>query len=271
LKIAISSIAWTNEEESEIAQTLKDLGIQYVELAPTKIWDDPTKVGPAEAIKVVDWWADYGIKVVAFQSMLFSRPDLKIFENESTRNESQDYLSKFIELAGVMGVGRLVFGSPKNRQRSGLAISEAKNISEEYFKVLGKVAENNSTVFCIEPNAPQYACDFITNAEEGGELVRSVDSEGFGLHLDTACMALAGDSLKDSIVRSSDILCHFHVSSPMLDQVEKRDDVNHQEAADTLRSIDYQGYVSIEMRPGEAGTNKDRVKSAVEFAKSIYA
>lgn len=270
MELAVSSIAWTNEEEKAVAETLQRLGVKNVELALTKIWEDPTKVGYEEAQKVVKWWEGYGINVVAVQSMLFSRPDLKIFEDQNNRQECYEYLEKFIVLAGMMGIKRMVFGSPKNRQKGLLSSEAADVIAVEFFTNLANVARKNNVVLCIEPNATQYSCDYITTAKEGDELVRRINNEGFGLHLDTACMALAGDSLEESINSSIDIMKHFHVSSPMLEQVEYRKDIDHVSAASCLRKNNYVGYVSIEMRPGDNGTNCDRVEKAVNFAKTIY-
>jgi sugar phosphate isomerase/epimerase len=270
MKLAVSSIAWTNEEEKEIAEVLQNHGVKYVELAPTKIWDDPTQVSARDAQKVVQWWKQYDIEVVAFQSMLFARPDLKLFESDRNRAECLRYLNDFIVLAGRMGVKRMVFGSPKNRQRGDMEYDQAFSIAVDFFTEIAQTAEDNGVVFCIEPNAPQYNCDFVTNARQGAELVRAVDRPGFGLHLDAACMALAGDDLTDSVRESKDVLKHFHISSPMLEQVEARDDVAHEHAANALREADYDGYVSIEMRPGDTGVNKDRIENAVNFVQSVY-
>jgi D-psicose/D-tagatose/L-ribulose 3-epimerase len=270
MNLAVSSIGWTNEEEADIAALLQLLGVKHVELAPTKLWDDPTNVSLDEAQKVVDWWAGYGITVSAFQSMLFARPDLKIFESDQNRQECLAYMEKFIELAGGMGARKMVFGSPKNRQRGTMPIDKAQAIAQEFFSKLGDVAQKNGVVLCLEPNAPQYNCDFITTTKEGDEFVRKVSNPGFGLHLDTACMALAGDAIGTSITNSKNILEHFHISSPMLEQVEARDDVDHRAAAQALREIGYDKLVSIEMRPGESGTNVSRVKAAVTFAQEVY-
>jgi D-psicose/D-tagatose/L-ribulose 3-epimerase len=270
MKLAVSSIAWHQEEEKSIAEKLQSLGVRYVELAPTKIWADPTKASADDAKKVIEWWKGYDIEVVAFQSMLFARPDLKLFESDSNRAECLQYLSEFIVLAGKMGAKRMVFGSPKNRQRGNLGYDEAFSIAVDFFGRLAKVAEANGVVFCVEPNAPQYNCDFVTNAREGADLVNAVNHPGFGLHLDTACMALAGDDLGESVREFSDVLKHFHVSSPMLEQVEDRQDVAHKDASTALKTADYSGHISIEMRPGDAGTNVDRIERAILFAQSVY-
>lgn len=267
MEIAVSNIAWTNEEESDIALKLQNLGIKKIEIAPTKIWKDPTNIEPEDAKKYRDWWANYDIEVVAFQSMLFARPDLKIFDKD-VRDETLIYLSRFIKLAGIMGAKRLVFGSPKNRQRMDLDLESANEIAGSFFQELGEVATDNDTMLCIEPNAPQYGCDFIINASEGDSFVRQLQSNGIGLHLDTGCMALAQDDMASSIKKSSDILEHFHVSAPMLDRVYDRDDVDYSSAFRALKEVSYNKIVSIEMRPDEVGKNIERVEEAVNFVRS---
>lgn len=270
MHLAVSSIAWPQEEEKGIAEKLKELGVSSVELAPTKIWDDPTSVSDDEIKEVVNWWRGHGIEIVAFQSMLFSRPDLKLFESKENRQECLEYLKKFIVLAGKMGAQRMVFGSPRNRQRGTVGYSEAFEIATDFFREIAKTANENKVVFCIEPNAPQYNCDFVTNAREGAELVKAVNHPGFGLHLDTACMALAGDDIDDSVRKYANLLRHFHISSPMLEQVEEREEVDHLGASRALNEIQYDSVLSIEMRPGEDGTNIERVERAVKYAQSTY-
>lgn len=270
MELAVSNIAWLNEEDVAIAEKLRDLGVHNIEIAPTKIWDDPTTITSETAMEYVNWWAGYGIKVSAFQSMLFARPDLKIFESDSNRQETINYMSKFIKLAGIMGSKKMVFGSPKNRQLGEISAEQANQIAIIFFNELGNVALKNNVTLCLEPNAHQYNCDFITNANEGNELVRIICNPGIGLHLDTACMSLAGDNIEESIKISNDILEHFHISSPMLGQVDRNDGINHKIAADALRSINYDKIVSIEMRSGGMGTNVERVERAVRFAQKIY-
>lgn len=269
-RLAVSNIAWTHEEESAIAKKLQELGISQIEIAPTKRWEDPTAASQAEIAEYREWWAQFGIEIAAFQSMLFARPDLKLFDGDELRDEMARYMEEFLRLAGDMEAKRLVFGSPKNRQRGELSMSEADEIASQFFARLGEVASRHNTVLCLEPNAPQYNCDYITTAAGGAALVRRVNSEGFGLHLDTACMALAGDDMTASIEQNADILKHFHVSAPMLDRVYDRDDVDYRLAAEALRDIKYDGTISIEMRPGEIGENVARVEEAVLFVKSIF-
>lgn len=269
MKLAVSTIAWANEEEKDIAMLLRGLGVEYVEVAPTKIWADPTKASDSEMEDYKQFWRTYGIEIVAIQSMLFSRPDLKIFENEDNRKATLEYLKDFIVISGKLGAKRMVFGSPKNRQRGGISLANAMDIAVPFFRELARTAQESDVIFCIEPNAPQYACDFITTAKEGIDLVRVVDAPGFALHLDTACMTLAGDNIAESVGLAGKSLKHFHISAPMLVAVNEESQVDHESAADMLHEIDYDGYASIEMRPAAKG-NLERVREAIAFAQDTY-
>ena len=86
MKLVVSNIAWTNEEEIEVAELLKNLGVKYVEVAPTKKWQDPTTQAIDADIEAYrQFWRQYDIEIIAFQSMLFNQPDFKIFESEALR------------------------------------------------------------------------------------------------------------------------------------------------------------------------------------------
>ena len=270
MKLAVSNIAWTANEETAVAEELQRQGVRYVEIAPTKVWDDPLHVTDDQIQAYKNFWAKYNIEIVAFQSMLFGRPDLTLFDTEATRQQTHDYLVAFIELAGRVGAEVLVFGSPKNRQVKTIGQDEAYDIAKAFFKEMGEAAVTNRTNFCLEPNAEAYDCNFVTTAAQGLALVQAVDHPGFELHLDTACMVMAGDDIGASITNAKNNLRHFHISAPYLQPIEETE-VDHQAAADALRAINYQHFVSIEMRPGDEGQNVDRVSQAVAIAKKYYS
>lgn len=271
MNLAISNIAWPLDEEGRVATALHDLGVEFVEIAPTKVFDQPTKTNSRERNDYRQFWADHGISIVAFQSMLFGRPDLQVFGDPAVRGETLHVLSRFIELAGALGVGKLVFGSPKNRVvPPGMEIALADQLAVDFFTSLGEIAVDNGTCFCIEPNPIAYDCNFVTRAAAGIALVEAVNHPGFGLHLDTAGMSMAGDDLAMSILAGGSHLRHFHASAPFLGALEE-ETVDHDAAASALENIGYQGFVSIEMRPGDSGMSTRRVRSAVELARRHYS
>ena len=48
-----------------------------------------------------------------------------------------------------------------------MSTEEADDVANRFFSELGDVAKQYNTMLCIEPNAPQYNCDYITTADEG--------------------------------------------------------------------------------------------------------
>ena len=264
--LAVSNIAWDATEEADVARALRDRGVRRVEIAPTKVFEDPTDVSDAAIADYRGFWEAHGIDVVAFQSMLFGYPDLSIFGDEAVVRATVERLGAFIDLAGRMGAGRLVFGSPRNRRRpAGMDDEEIQDAAIAVFGELGRRAADAGVIFCIEP--PQYGCDFVTTAAEGERLVRAVAHPGFGLHLDVAGMTLAGDTPAEAVRSAADVLCHYHVSAPDLGPIE-RDVVDHVSAFRALAETSYSGTVSIEMRPGDPGEAVSRVESAVDLARA---
>lgn len=265
-RLTVSNIAWSSEEDGEIARALERLDVTNVEIAPTKVFDDPTNASDAEVARCLDFWADHGVAVVAFQSMLFGREDLTLFHGRDIRTQTVTRLKRFIELAGRMNVGVLVFGSPKNRQiADGKTESDVWEVAIDIFAELGAAAIDAGTVFCIEPNPPQYGCNFVTTSDVGAQLVRDVNSAGFALHLDAAGMTLAGEAPDRAIRSTAGELRHYHVSAPHLAAIEDKE-VDHISAFRALREIAYQGHVSIEMRPGSR-SNVDRVTRSVDLVR----
>jgi D-psicose/D-tagatose/L-ribulose 3-epimerase len=275
-KLAVSSIAWQQNQESVVAQLMRNYKVRQVEIAPTKVWSDlvkenPLLVPPSDVREYIKFWNDYGITPIAMQSMLFLRPDLQLFDDQKTE-ETVDYLKKFIQLAGRLGVQRMVFGSPKNRLRNENESYESQMLlAVEIFSELGRTAVNEGVVFCIEPNPEAYGCNFVINAKEGRDLVQRVNSAGFGLHLDAAGMTLAGDNPYDEIIASANVLQHFHVSEPYLNPVKDDSNVKHNDIVRALEKIDYKKTISIEMKPSvDDAQNFANVATAIDYARNTY-
>ena len=247
MRLAISSIAWPTEKEAEVASLLQRLGVDAVEIAPTKIWPQPLQASPDDILTYRRFWEDRGIQVVAMQALLFGRLDLVLFGTAELRAQALAYLKGIVELGAQLGAGALVFGSPKNRARGTLSMEQATNIAIPFFRELGDYAAERNTCVVLEANAPQYGCDFIVNSDEAADLVHAVGSEGFGLHLDVACMEMAGEDLVEQVLKYRERIRHFHVSAPFLAPV------NYREEFRDLRQV-LQGYdrcVSIEMKAAE--------------------
>ncbi len=268
MKIAVSNIAWQLAEEEAIALIMQTLEIKGVEIATTKLWASPSVATKNDIEDYKHFWQSRNIEIVAMQALLFGRPDLTIFDTNQTRQETFKYLVETIELGSKLEAKVLVFGAPKNRKVGSLQKEQIENIAIDFFYKIGEVAELGIS-FCIEPNPQVYDCDFVTDSRQGFELLNKVKSLGFKLHLDTASMTLSNKSTSQALQQSFSQLCHFHISEPLLAPIGEGN-VNHQTFAETLVNLNYQGWVSVEMKAQHPISNTLKVSKALEFATKYY-
>jgi D-psicose/D-tagatose/L-ribulose 3-epimerase len=269
MRIAISNIAWKPWEDEEMAELLPTLGVRAIEIAPTRIDPDPLSLDANALATYRRLWNDHGLEIVAMQALLFQRPDLTIFGEQSARSATRTYLERMADIAVAEGAGVMVFGSPGNRRTSGQARETIDGIAEPFFRALGDHAHALGTTLCIEPNPPQYGCDFVATSSEAIDLVGRVASLGFGLHLDAAAMTLAGEIPEVALPIAIPLLRHFHISEPDLAPIGAGG-TRHKVFASLLRDSGYGGWMSVEMRAASETSNREAVTRALDVVFQTY-
>lgn len=247
MKLAFSNLAWEPKQDAEVAAVLKAGGVSAIEIAPSKIWKEPTLVSTSDIAAYRRGWEKRGLPIVALQSLLFGKPDLSLFGDESRRNALADHLEKMCGLAKELGAKVLVFGSPRNRLKGNLTSERALEIAVPFFQRVGRAAARHGVILGLEANARKYACDFIVTTDEAADLVARVDSAGFGLHGDWGCMELEGENVLQSVETHRARFCHFHLSTEALKPIvnRKRDQV--QAIVDVFNPVEQPPYASVEM------------------------
>ena len=269
MRIAFSNLAWPAADDRTALPLLVDAGVTLLEVAPTRLWDEPLAQDAHEVAAARATVEAAGLRIVALQSLLFQRPELQLFGSAEARRGLHDHLVGMAELAGRLGATRLVFGSPGNRRRGDLPVEQADEIGVEFFAGLGRAAAERGVCFVVEANPTVYGCDWLSDAVASTAFVRPVDSPGVRLHLDTACMALAGDDAVERVREGADLLAHVHASAPQLGAVGPDGPVDHDKIAAALRDVGYAGHVSVEMlaQPDDA---LGAVRRAANYVKETY-
>jgi sugar phosphate isomerase/epimerase len=250
MRIGISNVAWNREEDEKLLALLPELGVEALEVAPTRLWDDPFGA-PLAAYR-----ARAGLPIVALQSLLYGYPELRLFDE--SRPRTLEHLKRMCDVAAALGAAVLVFGSPENRRRGDLEPAEAFAQARLFFSALGAYAADAGVCVCIEP-LPMT--DFVCTVAEAAELAAAVGSPGFDVHLDSAVLQETGE-------RIAEAPRHFHATEPGFGPTGSGG-VDHARFAAELREVAYEGVVSIEMFAVE-GSNRDRVIASVEYARRIY-
>jgi sugar phosphate isomerase/epimerase len=270
VQLAFSNLAWPPELDDAAGRLLTDTGFTGVELAPTKYFPRPTEATPVDVRAVRKAWEGRGLRVVALQALLFGQPDLTLFDEAGPREAAVAYLSVICRLGADLGAGSLVFGSPANRATRGRPPAEVDAIAADVFGRVGAVAAACGVCFCIEHNPPEYGCDFATTADEAAALVRRVGSPGFGLHLDLGGLVLSGDDVPGTVGRLAGVARHCHASEPNLAPFgDGTADLTPLAAA--LRSAEYGGWVSVEMKPAVGAELAAVAKAAARLASAVRA
>jgi D-psicose/D-tagatose/L-ribulose 3-epimerase len=269
MKLCVSNLAWHSEEDSAIGDLLQQHGISGVEIAPTKVWADPTQASDAGLAAYRLSWKNRSIVIPALQSLLFGRPDLTIFEDERTRERTLAYLSQIAVLARKLGAEVLIFGSPKNRSIGVLDPERALAIGIDFFRQAGDAAHRAGVHLAIEPNPAAYGCDFIRTVKEGIDFVRTVGHPCFRLNVDASAMIVNGEDFESALMEASEWMVHFHISEPHLALLGSHEDA-HRRIATALRRIGWTRWISIEMRSGQTETNQLAVARALQFVRKIY-
>lgn len=260
MKLCISNIAWETSDDAAIFSILRKCGIEFLDIAPTKIWTDLTRVTKEEILTYRKYLEKNKLTAYAFQSILYNKPQFQLFGSQSEQESLLAYLDKVFAIAFLLGVKIIVFGSPKNR------IVSSENVDVTIFKTIAEHARNYNLLFCIEPNPQEYGCNFITNTNEGIALVKTVNHPNFRLHLDSAIMHMNNEPM--SILSSAlPYLSHFHISEPQLSSVPGL--VNHLDLAVKLKKLNYENVVSIEMKSSGVGSVQ-KVRDALQFVCKTY-
>ena len=267
MRLAVSNIAWSSKKEEDALAILKRAGIGALEIAPTRWWPEWKDAATLSAVSHREKYAALGFSIPSWQAILFAKPTAKLFGNETERDTLMSHLHFCAELAAAAGARRLVFGAPKNRARNGFSPETAFGMAREFFASVANFYAQRGLSLCFEANPPQYDCTFATNSVEAARLVRAVDSPGFRLHLDTACMYLAGEDIPAALRANADILDHFHVSEPFLGSFMSCV-IDHRRVSQTLREVAYGGSISLEMRETEEPIAD--LRTATEFLAKTY-
>ena len=267
-RLAISNIAWEPVEDDAVGTVLRTAGVAGVEIAPTKWKENPVRASLAEIAGYRRHWEERGMKIVSMQALLFGRPDLQLFGEESSRAAMLDHLRRVVELGAGLGAKAFVFGSPKNRTRGEMPIADANAIADPFFVALGQHAQQHGATICVEANPPAYGCDFVTTTADAVELCRRVSNPAVRVNVDLGGITMGGEDPSRAIHEAAGFIGHFHASEPNLQPLGTQSD--HAAAARALTDIKYDKCISIEMRAVGEGKNVTAVDAAVRLVKEVY-
>jgi D-psicose/D-tagatose/L-ribulose 3-epimerase len=216
MRLAISNIAWDSAEDAAIAALLGKVGVDAIDVAHSKYFPDPAAASDEEIARVRAWWTERGIAITGMQALLFGTNGLNVFGTPAVQESLLQHLDAVCRIGAGLGATRLVFGSPKNRDRSGLTDEQAEEIATDFFRRLGEIAQSHGVFVCLEPNPPAYGANFMTNSAQTAQVVRRVAHPAIRMQFDTGALAMNGEDPGNVLAACSDLIGHVHASEPNL-------------------------------------------------------
>ncbi|WP_417787160.1 sugar phosphate isomerase/epimerase family protein [Stutzerimonas xanthomarina] len=269
MKLSISNIAWDIEHDASVAELLSGLSINAIDIAPGKYFPVPEATSARETRKVRDWWGGRDIQIIGMQSLLFGTVGLNMFGSAEIQNKMLNHLAAICRIASELGATWLVFGSPKNRDRSGLCDSKANDLSTAFFRRLGHIASDCGVTICLEPNPECYGANFMTSAHETLAVIKSVAHPAIKMQFDTGALTITGEDPVALLSNESDLIAHIHASEPELVPLGSGK-TNHSLMAEALKNHLPEHFVTVEMLNKCDDEVVPTLSGALNIAQNFY-
>jgi len=270
MNFCISNIAWEVSEDKDVATLLNSMNVNLIDLAPSKYFPNFKEASEREIIEVRQWWDGNGVKIHGMQSLLFGITNLNVFGSKNDRKFLLGHLCEVCRIGSILGAKKLVFGSPKSRDRSKLSDMQTSNIALDFFYQLGEVAAHYDLIICLEPNPAYYGCNFLTTTLETEKFIRSLNHKSIMMQLDTGAMIINKENFEVVVEASRDLIGHIHLSEADLIPIV-RENQNHLSIAPIIKKYFSNRVLSIEMLSSRNESNLKIIKDAVEAVHMIYS
>lgn len=269
MRLAISNIAWDAAEDDAVASLLHRYGIDAIDIAPGKYFPEPAKALDEDIARVRNWWRDRGVEIFGMQALLFGTTGLNLFGPPGVREEMLQHLSAVCRIGAGLGAKQLVFGSPRNRDRSGLTDREAEEGAVAFFRRLGDIATASGVAVCLEPNPPCYGANFMTTWAETLRVVQEVAHPGIRMQLDTGALTINGEDVAAAVRHCASLIGHVHASEPDLRPLGDAG-TDHAKVAAALEKHLPDHMVSIEMVATKDEPHHASIERALKVATRHY-
>lgn len=196
--------------------------------------------------------------VFADRGLYFTHPDKEM------RRKTIEVFTELIDLAGEFG-GLVNAGRSRGFVEAGQDREETGKRFIDTMQVLCDRAASRQVRLMIEP-VNRYEINFVNSLDEGAAILDRVGRENCGLHADVFHMNIEDDRIGESLVRNARWVRYIHFAdsnrlAPGLGHLD------FEEVMGALRKISYDGWVSLEILPGD---NPDAMaRKAIDFMKPL--
>ncbi|MDA8554030.1 sugar phosphate isomerase/epimerase [Luminiphilus sp.] len=268
MQLSVSNIACHDVEGGDFYSAMQQAGFTRIDVAPTKFWPaweyDRTSAGRFKSL-----FAEFGLTAAGLQSLFYGTDNLNVFSKSQDHwQDCVNHIDKVADIASILGVTHLVFGSPKNRDPGDFERDSAAEMAIIRFRQLADVCQAKGVILCIEPVPEQYGGTFLTNTKDTAHFIRRANHDALKMNLDTGVLRITGADAYKAVTQAFDTIGHVHASEPQLKNLDTPES-DHAAVAKALKDNNYAGTVAIEMLT-QPETSVDELNRALNFVNATY-
>lgn len=236
MNLALSNFAWDSHESNNVFEILKKNNINQVETVFTKI-KDWSELTIDDILEYKEQLISFGIEPYSAQSLFYN---VKC-DNMNDVDIIVSHFSKLIEYSKILGIKRLVFGSPGLRKKIGNWKESTKNV----FSHVDDMLIDSDIKVLIEPNTSSYGGEYFHTVSE---IVNFIDSNGFknvSTMIDTHNSILENNDPNVELITYFDYINHIHISEPKLQMITENE--FHLNFSDIIKKIGYNQTITYEV------------------------
>lgn len=246
------------------------IGYRGIEIAPFTLGAAPTKISAPQRQTIRELAAVNDLQIVGLHWLLAQTSGFHLTHpNRDIRTATADYLCELVRLCESLGGRVLVLGSPQQRNLDvGTSYETGFDRAVETLRQIRPALAEHQVTLAIEPLGPEEG-NFLLTAQSAIELAQAIDSPQVQLHLDVKAMSTESLDIPTIIKRSQNWLAHFHANDPNR-RGPGMGAVDFAPIAAALRSIDYDGWVSVEVFDYSPGIETLAVDS-INYLQQVWA
>jgi D-psicose/D-tagatose/L-ribulose 3-epimerase len=207
--------------------------------------------------------------MTGMQALLFGTSGLNVFGDAASQETLLLHLDGVCRIGAGLGATRIVFGSPKNRDRSGLDDEQAMAAAVVFFRRLGAIAQPWGVTICLEPNPTCYGANFMTTAADTAAVVRQIAHPAIKMQFDTGALTINGEDPAAVLRDYADLIGHIHASERNLVTLGDAD-TDHRHIAVLLGQALPDHLVTIEMVASASEPHVVAIERALQCASMAY-
>jgi sugar phosphate isomerase/epimerase len=247
----------------------RDVGYMGWEVAPFMLTDDLLSFSTSQRTDYRRQVEEAGFEIIGLHWLLAKTEGLHLTTRDAeTRKRTTDYFCELARLCADLGGKVMVLGSPQQRNfPDDQSVESAMEYAAEVLTAVVPELEKQSVQIALEPLGRAEG-NFLNTAAAGRELQAMINSPQIQLHLDVKAMSDEPTPTAQIIRENSDAMIHFHANDPNR-QGPGMGDVDFVPIFESLRDIDYDGWISVEVFDYEPGIERLVTESMENMKKAV--